>query len=147
GCYIAWYDGNKFGITRWTQAGEKFDTLKECPAPQVYPDFFQLSLAAVGDTLTLQVNGKPLLQARDANFAAGDIGIGAWNSCRASFKDLEVFKMKGCRGPRPDAFGGPVAVPGSARRPGKARRGAGFCLIAAPAWCTLVTVRSRGLFP
>jgi hypothetical protein len=90
GCYSAWYNGDKFGITRWTQEGQKWDVLKECPAP-VYRDFIQLSIAAIGDTLTLKVNGKPLLQARDANFTAGDISIGAWNGCRASFKDFEVF--------------------------------------------------------
>jgi hypothetical protein len=90
GSYSAWYDGKKFGVTRWTQEGQKWDVLKECPAP-VYRDFIQLSIAAIGDTLTLKVNGKPLLQARDANFTAGDICIGAWNDCRASFKDFEVF--------------------------------------------------------
>jgi serine/threonine protein kinase len=52
-------------------------------------DFFELSFSAIGDALTVAVNGKRIVQARDSDFKEGTIMLGAWQ-CRAFFKAVEV---------------------------------------------------------
>ena len=52
---------------------------------------FEFGFSAVGDTLTAVVNGRPALQAKDAAFSEGTVGIGTGRSNNVYFTDLVIL--------------------------------------------------------
>ena len=66
--------------------------MRACKLPDWYDGyFFEFAFAAVGDKLTVYVNGRKILEARDdeSTQARGSIAVNA-NQCRVLFRDIEV---------------------------------------------------------
>jgi len=43
-----------------------------------------------GDTFTAYIDGQPMLQANDAKYATGRVGLRTWGGCLAGFDDFQV---------------------------------------------------------
>ena len=88
GYYGAWFNGG-----RWFGIGKRVDgrwvDLKSGQSPLSCDDFFDFGFSAMGDTLTLFVNGQPLLQTRDSSHAAGTVQVGGVGS--GLFTDVAMF--------------------------------------------------------
>jgi hypothetical protein len=76
-CNLA-FDGSYAQIVRWEGAFGKFMYLASGQVPGGVHDGDTLSATAIGDVITLYVNGVQIAQARDATFATGDPGMGFW---------------------------------------------------------------------
>ena len=80
--------GRRFGIGK--SVSGKFIGLIDGDSPQSRNDFFDFQFSAVGDTLTLSVDGKPLLVTHDSTLTAGTVGIGATLGS-GLFTDVAMF--------------------------------------------------------
>ncbi|MGO8750100.1 MAG: SUMF1/EgtB/PvdO family nonheme iron enzyme [Thermoguttaceae bacterium] len=90
GCYSAWFNGGRrFGIGKFV-SGKKYVDLIVRDSPQPCNDFVDFEFSAVGDTLTLSVNGQPLLVTHDSTHTAGTVLIGAFLGS-GLFKDVAIF--------------------------------------------------------
>ena len=95
GRYIAWFNGGRsFGIgiacgKKLVDDNYRFADLATGNAPQSYDDFFDFAFSAVGDALTLSVNGKPLLQTHDSSLEMGTVAVGGVGS--GLFKEVAIF--------------------------------------------------------
>ena len=75
GAYGAWFKRRegRWGIGK--MENHKWIDLVIRDAREPYDGFIDVEFSAVGDTLTLSVNGKPLLQSHDSSQTAGKAGI------------------------------------------------------------------------
>lgn len=100
GCYVAQISNGKVSILkqewhavgtgRLIRSGE--DVLATNPLPRNRPNLlFEFGFSAVGDVLTAFVNGQPVLQAKDATFPEGSIGIGTLRSNGLYFSDVAML--------------------------------------------------------
>ena len=89
--YMAGFDGkdrvsilkNEFGLTRLAQADFRWLTEKE----------YELSLEAVGDRITLSVDGRVVLEAFDGSFSHGMVGCGAVRAARAEYGSFMIEEL------------------------------------------------------
>src|SRR5262249_727624 len=94
-CYEAWYNGNgSFGVAKCFFREQKVEDVAVQNVPgNLDGRFFEFALAAVEDKLTVYVEGKRVLELRDASIAdSGWTGIGA---NRGQFMDVEVQVLDG----------------------------------------------------
>ena len=75
-CNLAW-DGAYSQIVRWNGALGDFTYLDAGTVPAVH-DGDTISASAIGDVITLYVNGTQIAQANDATFPTGNPGMGFW---------------------------------------------------------------------
>jgi hypothetical protein len=88
GYYGAWFNGgSRFGIGK--SADGKWSDLKSGNSPQACDGFFEFGFSAIGDTLTLFVNGQPVVQTRDTSHTEGIVQVGGVGS--GVFTDIELF--------------------------------------------------------
>ena len=88
GFYCAWFDGGRrFGIGK--SVAKRCVPLIMGDSPQPYDDYFDFEFSAVGDTLTLSVNGQPLLITHDSSHIAGSVSVGGVGS--GLFRDVEIL--------------------------------------------------------
>ena len=88
GGYSAWFSGGRrFGIGK--VVGGKYVTLIMGDSSESCDDFFDFDFSAMGDTLTLSVNGQPLLITHDSSHSAGTVSVGGLGS--GLFKDVAMF--------------------------------------------------------
>ena len=89
GGYSAWFNGGRqFGIGK-SVAGKKYVDLIMGDSPQSCDDFFDFGFSAAGDTLTLSVNGQPLLTTHDSCHMAGSVSVGGVGG--GLFRDVEIL--------------------------------------------------------
>jgi formylglycine-generating enzyme required for sulfatase activity len=67
----------------------KFADLAVGNSPRSYDGFFDLEFSAVGDTLTLLVDGKPLLQTHDSSLLMGTVNVAALGD--GLFTDVDLL--------------------------------------------------------
>jgi serine/threonine protein kinase len=88
----AWCNGDGwFGIGS-IRKGRPYKDLRACKLPDWYDGhFFEFAFAAVGNKLTVYVNGRKILEARDDESTADRAGIAiSANKCTGLFRDIEV---------------------------------------------------------
>ena len=88
-CGTYFNGGRSFDIGRGYDHGTTFVELARGDSPQSCDDFFDFEFSAIGDPLTLFVNGKPLLQARDASNMVRTVRVGGGGN--GLFRDVEIF--------------------------------------------------------
>jgi serine/threonine protein kinase len=80
GDYAAYFGGGRrFGIGKGLVDDHKHFTWVDLAAgfaPQSCDEFFDFEFSAMGEALTLSVNGKILVQTRDSSHTAGSVGVG-----------------------------------------------------------------------
>ena len=89
--YAAGFDGagciailcNDFGVSRLATAGLAWESGRD----------YRLSLEAVGSTIKLAVDGKVVLEAKDARHAAGMVGCGTDGPARALYGPFEIEEL------------------------------------------------------
>lgn len=87
--YGAYFNGgNWFGL--WKRVGGKPIDLKSVRTPQSYRDYFEFAIAAVGDTLTVYVDGRQILQVKDSSLSQSGFPAVSASRCRCQFKQIEV---------------------------------------------------------
>jgi hypothetical protein len=87
--YGAYFNGgNWFGL--WKRVGGKSIDLKSVRTPQSYRDYFEFAIAAVGDTLTVYVDGRQIMQVKDASLSQSGFPAVSASRCRCQFKQVEV---------------------------------------------------------
>jgi hypothetical protein len=87
--YSAWFNGgNWFGIHSVRQK----KSVMECHTPTNFDDYFEFAFSAVGEMLTIYVDGKRIGQVRDPDYrlGLGFLGINAFHS-RSLFQDVEIM--------------------------------------------------------
>ena len=90
GCYAAYFNGGRsFSIGKWIDNATKWVDLARGDSPQTCDDFFNFEFSAIGDALTLSVNGKPVMQAHDSTYGVGDVCIGELGS--GLYTDVALF--------------------------------------------------------
>jgi len=67
--------------------------LKTFTTSRKYDDGFEFGFSAIGDTLTVFANRKPIAQMRDSTYKEGQLGMGTWQGA-ALFRDVEVQILK-----------------------------------------------------
>src|SRR5262249_24286007 len=84
-----------FAIMKFTKEGTNWVSVelansggKPIPGLDVN-DFFDFFFSAIGDKLTIRVNGHPVIEARDTEYKEGAVRVGTWQS-KGHFKDVEV---------------------------------------------------------
>ena len=88
GGYSAWFSGGRrFGIGK--VVGGKYVTLIMGDSSESCDDFFDFDFSSMGDTLTLSVNGQPLLITHDSSHSAGTVSVGGLGN--GLFKDVAMF--------------------------------------------------------
>jgi hypothetical protein len=87
----AWCNGSGwFGVGE-SREGRPWRDLKTCQLPGLYNGrFFEFAFAAVGNDLTVYVDGRKILEARDDEITEDRAAIGVGARCRALFRDIEV---------------------------------------------------------
>ncbi len=89
GHYTAWFNGGReFGIGKSTD--NRYVDLKVDTSPRPHDDWFEFGFTAVGDALTLSVDGQPVVQVREPTYAPGRLAIGAYNGA-GLFSDVELL--------------------------------------------------------
>ena len=105
GCYFAQLTSGSWSIVKATrnphganQAAarmrfwDKEDTLSTIRVTRNYSELvFEMAFAAAGDTLTVFMNRQPLLQAKDATFTEGTVGIGTDNTTMLFVTNVELL--------------------------------------------------------
>jgi hypothetical protein len=85
--YNASLSGGVFTIGKSTEG--KYAVLATVKREQKGGDAVQLEFAAVGDLLTLSVEGKEVMRVHDKSIQRGVAGVGAYNA-QADFSDIEI---------------------------------------------------------
>ncbi len=84
----AWFNGgNWFGVF---MGGNGYNDHGQWHTPRRFDDAFELAFSAVGETLTVYVNGKRIGEARDTDYRRGGLSIGALRG-RSLFQDVEIM--------------------------------------------------------
>jgi hypothetical protein len=85
-CNLA-FDGGYAQIVRWDGPFGRFTYLASGSVPGGVHDGDTLSASAVGDRITLYVNGVEITHANDATFPTGDPGMGFWRGGPCGSRD------------------------------------------------------------
>ena len=85
-CNLA-FDGSYAQIVRWDGPFGRFTYLASGSVPGGVHDGDTLSATAVGDRITLYVNGVEITHAVDATFPTGDPGMGFWRGGACGSRD------------------------------------------------------------
>ncbi len=92
GTYTAYLDiFKRFGLGR-NVSGERWKDLKVQFTKQDYRDYFQWTLAAVGDRLSVYVDGEKIIDEKDATHAVGFPRIGVLNA-QTAFRNLQIMDL------------------------------------------------------
>jgi hypothetical protein len=99
GCYSARVAGGKLAIIKqkWQAIGDRLftkseDVLATISLPRKRSDlFFEFAFSSVADVLVAYVNRQPLLQANDAEFSEGSVGLGTFQSDGLYFSDVAMM--------------------------------------------------------
>lgn len=103
GCYIAQLTSSNWSIIKSTRSQQNLApgqiarwgeerTLKSIGVTHNYSDvIFEMGFSVLGNTLTVFLNQQPLLQAQDATFTEGSVGIGTTNSTGLYVTDVELL--------------------------------------------------------
>ena len=84
----AWFNGgNWFGMFK---GGDGKNDLGQWHTPNRFDDVFEFAFSAVGETLTIYVNGKRIGEARDTDYRRGGLSIGALRG-RSLFQNVEIM--------------------------------------------------------
>ncbi len=87
--YGAYFNGGTwFGVGK--RVGDRWTDLKAAHSLKPCDDFFEFAFAAVGDKLTVYVNGKLLIETRDTSFPGAGLPSLSSFQCLGQFKDVEV---------------------------------------------------------
>lgn len=88
--YMAGFrDGN---VCIWRQ-DFGLEELARAPFPVEYGRAYQLTFQAVGDTLSVDVDGANVLQVQDSTFTSGMVGLGACSMGRTFFGKLHIQQL------------------------------------------------------
>lgn len=88
--YMAGFrDGN---VCIWRQ-DFGLEELVRAPFPVEYGRTYQLTFQAVGDTLSVDVDGVNVLQVQDSTFTSGMVGLGACSMGRTFFGKLHIQEL------------------------------------------------------
>lgn len=88
--YMAGFrDGN---VCIWRQ-DFGLEELARAPFPVEYGRAYQLTFQAVGDTLSVDVDGTNVLQVQDSTFTSGMVGLGACSMGRTFFGKLHIQEL------------------------------------------------------
>lgn len=88
--YMAGFrDGN---VCIWRQ-DFGLEELARAPFPVEYGRTYQLTFQAVGDTLSVDVDGANVLQVQDSTFTSGMVGLGACSMGRTFFGKLHIQEL------------------------------------------------------
>lgn len=88
--YMAGFrDGN---VCIWRQ-DFGLEELARAPFPVEYGRAYQLTFQAVGDTLSVDVDGANVLQVQDSTFTSGMVGLGACSMGRTFFGKLHIQEL------------------------------------------------------
>ena len=88
--YMAGFrDGN---VCIWRQ-DFGLEELARAPFPVEYGRAYQLTFQAVGDTLSVDVDGVNVLQVQDSTFTSGMVGLGACSMGRTFFGKLHIQEL------------------------------------------------------
>ena len=77
--YVAWFaGGNYFGMEKAVQG--QWQELKTVHTDRQYDGHFEMEFAAIGDILTLRIDGQEIIRLRDQSHDSGTFGIvaNAW---------------------------------------------------------------------
>lgn len=88
--YMAGFQGGNVCIWRQDFGLEE---LARAPFPVEYGRAYQLTLQAVGDTLSVDVDGVNVLQVQDSTFTSGMVGLGACSMGRTFFGKLHIQQL------------------------------------------------------
>jgi hypothetical protein len=124
GSYSTWFNGgNDFGILKTVHPALtykcEFIDIGRTFATKPYKDFFVYEFRAIGDMLTVLVDGEVILQVRDDTFSSGYAYIGS-HRCTAEFAKVEIFIPDAkslIADNRPDIWRWPQAEPPDAEAP------------------------------
>ena len=86
--YSAWFNGGDwFGIFKF---GEGPNDLLQLHTPTNFADYFEFAFSAVGDILTIYVDGKRVGEIRDRDYRRGSLSIHALRG-RSLFQNVEIM--------------------------------------------------------
>ena len=85
-CGDVWQLRDDVLICRGTPKGYVYTAKK-------YEDFVELEFAAIGDALTVSVDGESILEVKDSTLTRGGVKLSA-TSGKALFRDIEVKVLK-----------------------------------------------------
>lgn len=88
--YMAGFQGGNVCIWRQDFGLEE---LARAPFPVEYGRAYQLTFQAVGDTLSVDVDGANVLQVQDSTFTSGMVGLGACSMGRTFFGKLHIQQL------------------------------------------------------
>lgn len=89
GDYAAWFGGNgRFGIGKGGPNIGWVD-LMQCMTLDPHTDPFEFGFVAVGDVLTVYVDGEAIMSVRDNTFSSGLLGLGV-HRAHGSFSEVKV---------------------------------------------------------
>lgn len=88
--YMAGFQGGNVCIWRQDFGLEE---LARTPFPVEYGRAYQLTFQAVGDTLSVDVDGANVLQVQDSTFTSGMVGLGACSMGRTFFGKLHIQEL------------------------------------------------------
>ena len=88
--YMAGFQGGNVCIWRQDFGLEE---LARAPFPVEYGRAYQLTFQAVGDTLSVDVDGANVLQVQDSTFTSGMVGLGACSMGRTFFGKLHIQEL------------------------------------------------------
>ena len=88
--YMAGFQGGNVCIWRQDFGLEE---LARVPFPVEYGRAYQLTFQAVGDTLSVDVDGANVLQVQDGTFTSGMVGLGACSMGRTFFGKLHIQEL------------------------------------------------------
>lgn len=88
--YMAGFQGGNVCIWRQDFGLEE---LARAPFPVEYGRAYQLTFQAVGDTLSVDVDGANVLQVQDGTFTSGMVGLGACSMGRTFFGKLHIQEL------------------------------------------------------
>jgi formylglycine-generating enzyme required for sulfatase activity/serine/threonine protein kinase len=90
--YVASFNGGRsFGMGDSKEAG--WVGFMRVSTPHDYPDFFEFTLAALGDTVAVFVEGRQIYEFRDPNPITGDLVLSTFEA-EGLFKQVEVQRLK-----------------------------------------------------
>jgi hypothetical protein len=116
GLYSAWYNGkSSFGIGKIIRSGDegkfKWKELKRVETEKSYKnEIIRMMFSAVGDTLTLYVDGAKILEVQDSSHKAGMPGVNVYGKANAGFKNIRVMIPAGSTRPREPVGGAADAI-------------------------------------
>jgi len=94
--YFFQYDpvGGKFAVVKVVN-GQTHSAVQQAPMPVGFSAYGQphdISVSIQGDRHVVKVDGRAVLDFRDASFAAGMGGLGSWSNPKVNFDNLQVLQ-------------------------------------------------------